>query len=60
MSFRGFKSHPVRSLNDNELSGQCSKSVTNQTHDEAKKAREVMELVRGLCLQKTAWMRRPL
>ena len=52
---RGFKSHPVRSLDDNELGGECNKNVTPQTQDEAKKAREVMALVRGLAMQKTAW-----
>ena len=45
-SYRGFKSHPVRSLNDNELSGQCSKSVTNQLHDSG-----VRRLVAALCLR---------
>lgn len=57
---RGFKSHPVRCWNDNELGGQRSKNVTNQTPDEAVKAREVMDLIRGLSAQKTAWIRRPL
>jgi hypothetical protein len=53
---RGFKSHPVRRYNDNKLSGQCSKNVTQQTAGEAEKAREVMALVRGLSAQKTAWL----
>ena len=43
---RGFKSHPVRSLNDNELSRQCSKSVTNQLHDSG-----VRRLVAAICLR---------
>jgi len=54
---RGFKSHPVRSLNINDLSGERSKNVAKQTPDESKKAREVMDLIRGLAAEKTAWIR---
>jgi hypothetical protein len=57
---RGFKSHPVRSLSTNDLSGERSKNVAKQATDEAKKACDVMDLIRGLAAEKTAWIRRPL
>ena len=57
VSRRGFKSHPVRSLSTNDLSGDRSKNVARQTPDKAKKAREVMDLIRGLAAEKTAWIR---
>ena len=43
---RGFKSHPVRSLSTNDLSGERSKLVTNQLHDKG-----VRRLVAALCLR---------
>lgn len=46
MSSRGFKSHPVRSLNINDLSGECSKSVTRELNDKG-----VRRLVAALCLR---------
>jgi len=54
---RGFESHPVRLLSDRELRGECNTNVTSQNPSEAKKACEVMLLVRGLADQKTAWLR---
>lgn len=46
VSRRGFKSHPVRSLSTNDLSGECSKSVTRKLHDKG-----VRRLVAALCLR---------
>ena len=43
---RGFKSHPVRSLSTNDLSGECSKNVARQLHDNG-----VRRLVAALCLR---------
>ena len=44
---------PLRPLKSNDLHGQRSKPVTNQTPSEAQKAREVMDLIRGLAAEKT-------
>ena len=43
---RGFKSHPVRSLSTNDLSGDRSKNVAKQLHDKG-----VRRLVAALCLR---------
>lgn len=53
---RGFKSLHCHRRSDSELQKKRNTGVTQQTCDEAKKAREVMLLVRGLADQKTAWM----
>jgi hypothetical protein len=59
-SYLHIKSHswvqipPLRPLKVNELRGDCNKPVTKQTPDEAKKAREVMDLIRGLTAGKIA------
>lgn len=45
---------PLRPLKVNELRGDCNKPVTKQTPDEAQKAREVMDLIRGLTAEKMA------
>lgn len=45
---------PLRPLKVNELRGDCNKSVTKQTADDAKKAREVMDLIRRLTAEKLA------
>jgi hypothetical protein len=51
---------PLRPLNFKDLQGDRSKNVTPRNSDEAEKAREVMDLIRGLAAEKTAWIRRPL
>ena len=53
---RGFKSHPVRILPDNDLRTERSKNVARESQTEADKAHEVMLLVRGLAAEKTAWL----
>jgi len=47
---------PLRPLNSNNLQGDCNTSVAKRKSSEAEKAREVMDLIRGLAAQKTAWM----
>jgi len=47
---------PLRPLNSNDLQGDRTNSVAKSKSDEAQKAREVMDLIRGLSAQKTAWL----
>jgi hypothetical protein len=47
---------PLRPLKINDLQGNRNTSVTKIKSGEAEKAREVMDLIRGLSAQKTAWL----
>jgi len=56
LNARGFKSLHCHRRSDSDLQKKRDTGVTQQTCDEAKKAREVADLIRGLSAQKTAWM----